>query len=112
MTGKVKGAPIKIQVREDAIPVIQPPRRIPLHYMERLEAELKKMKSEDIIEGPLDLEEPGTFLSNLVITDKKDSNRIRVTLDCQAVNKVIYPTHEPIPSSDELQHQLKGSDRF
>ena len=112
VTGKVKGAPIKIQVREDAIPVIQPPRRIPLHYMERLEAELKKMKSEDIIEGPLDLEEPGTFLSNLVITDKKDSNRIRVTLDCQAVNKVIYPTHEPIPSSDELRHQLKGSDRF
>ena len=112
VTGKVKGAPIKIQVREDAIPVIQAPRRIPLHYMSRLESELKKMKSEDIIEGPLEIEEPGTFISNLVVTDKKDSDRIRVTLDCQAVNKVIYPTHEPIPSSDELRHKLKGSDRF
>ena len=111
-TGKVKGTPIKIQVREDAIPVIQPPRRIPLHYIDRLEAELEKMKHEDIIEGPLEIEEPGTFLSNLVITDKKDSDRIRVTLDCQAVNKVIYPTHEPIPSSDELRHKLKGSERF
>ena len=70
------------------------------------------MVSEDIIEGPIDMEEPGTFLSNLVITDKKDSDRIRVTLDCQAVNKVIYPTHEAIPSSDELRHSLKGSDRF
>ena len=112
VTGKVKGAPIKIQVREDAIPVIQAPRRIPLHYMSRLESELKKMKSEDIIEGPLEIEEPGTFISNLVVTDKKDSDRIRVTLDCQAVNKVIYPTHEPIPSSDELRQKLKGSDRF
>ena len=39
--------------------------------MDRLGAELKKMKSENIIEGPLNLEEPETFLSNLVITDKK-----------------------------------------
>ena len=112
-TGKVKGPPIKIQFQEDATPTIQPPRRIPLHYMSRLEEELKKMKSEDIIEGPLDIEEPGTFISNLVITDKKDnSGRIRVTLDCQAVNKVIYPTHEPIPTIEELRHKLKGSDLF
>ena len=48
VTGKVKGAPIKIQVRKDAIPVIQPPRHIPLHYMERLEAELKKIPGRQI----------------------------------------------------------------
>ena len=111
-TGKFIGKPIKVQVREDAIPVIQPARRIPLHYIGRLEDELKKMLKEDIIEGPIDVEEPGTFLSNLVITDKKDSDRIRVTLDCQAVNKFIYATHETIPSSDELRHSLKGNDRF
>ena len=39
-TGKVKGPPIKIQIRKDAFPVIQPSRRIPLHYMERLKSEL------------------------------------------------------------------------
>jgi hypothetical protein len=111
-TGKVKGTPIKIQVREDAVPVIQPPRRIPLHYIDRLEVELKKMKMEDIIEGPLDIEEPGTFLSNTLITNNTHSDRICVTLHCQSVNKVIYPTHEPIPSSDELRHKLKGSNRF
>lgn len=111
-TGKVKGPPIKIQIRKDAVPVIQPSRRIPLHYMERLKSELKLMKDQDIIEGPIDIEEPGTFISNLVITDKKDTDRIRVTLDCQEVNKVIYPTHEPIPTSEELRHNLIGSDRF
>ena len=111
-TGKCKGPPIKIQVRKGAVPVIQPQRRIPLHYMERLEGELKKMLDEDIIEGPIDVEEPGTFISNLVITDKSDTDQIRVTLDCQVVNKEIYPTHEPIPSSEELRHDLLGSDRF
>ena len=111
-TGKCEGPPIKIQVRKGAVPVIQPQRRIPLHYMDRLEAELKKMLEEDIIEGPIEIEEPGTFISNLVITDKKDTDRIRITLDCQVVNKEIYPTHEPIPSSEELRHELLGSDRF
>ena len=111
-TGKVQGPPIKIQIHKEAVPVIQPGRRIPLHYMDRLKVELEKMKDEDIIEGPIEIEEPGTFISNLVITDKKDTDRIRVTLDCQAVNKVIYPTHEPIPTSEELRHNLLGSDRF
>ena len=111
-TGKFKGPPIRINVTKEITPVVQPRGRIPLHYMDRLEVELKKMLEEDIIEGPLEEEEPGTFISNLVITDKKDINQIRVTLDCQSVNKFIRPTHEPIPTSGELRHQLLGSDRF
>ena len=70
------------------------------------------MISEDIIKGPIDIEEPGTFLSNLVITDKKGTDKLRVTLDCQEVKKSIYPTHEPIPKVEELRHELRGSDRF
>ena len=38
--------------------------------------------------------------------------RIRVTLDCQAVNKAVYATHEPIPTPDELRHYLGSSDHF
>ena len=111
-TGKYKGPPIRRNIIKDVTPVIQPRRRIPLHYIDRLEVELEKMLKEDIIEGPLDQEEPGTFISNLVITDKRDTDQIRVTLDCQSVNKFILPTHEPIPTSGELRHMLLGSDRF
>ena len=107
-TGRFRGKPIKIQLKSNAVPVIQAPRRIPLHYRERAKAELEKIISEDII----CVEEPGTFLSKLVITDKKGIDKIRVTLDCQEVNKSIYPTHEPIPTVEELTHELKGSDRF
>ena len=40
------------------------------------------MVEEDIIEGPIDIEEPGTFVSNPVITDKPNlPGSIRVTLD-------------------------------
>ena len=79
-SGRFRGGPIKIQVKSNAVLVIQAPRRIPLRYGERAKAELEKMISEDIIEGLIDTEEPGTFLSNLVITDKKGTDKIRVTL--------------------------------
>ena len=72
VTGRFQGEPIKIQLKSDMSPVIQPPRRVPMHYRERLRQELEKMKKEDIIE------EPGTFLSNLVITDRKGTDRISV----------------------------------
>ena len=73
-------SPIKIQVKPRAEPVIQPPRKIPLQYLSRLKTEVNVMLHENIIEGPVGVEEPGTFLNNLVITDKKGSDRIRVTL--------------------------------
>ena len=78
--GKFQGEPTRIQLKSDMSPVIQPPHRVPMHYRKRLRQELGKMKEEDIIEGPITIEEPGTFLSNLFITDKKGTGRIRVTL--------------------------------
>ena len=114
MTGKFQGDPIKIQQKSDVSTVIQPPHKVSMHYRERLRQELGKMKEviEDINEGLTTIEEPGTFLSNLNITDKKGTDRIRVMLDCQAVNKAIYATHEPIPTPDELRHYLGSSDCF
>ena len=39
--------------------------------MEPLENELNNMICNDIIEGPLEVKESGTYINNLVITDKK-----------------------------------------
>ena len=112
-TVKFQGPPIKIQVHPNATPVIQPPQRIPLHYVERLHSEITKMSKDGIIEALLQIEEPGTYISNLVITDKKwDPEKIQVTLDCQWVNKDVYQTHEPIPMGEELRHKLSGCDHF
>jgi len=51
----------------------------------------------------------GTYHCNLVITDKKwDTSKIRITLDCQQVNKDIFQTHKPIPTTEERRRALKG----
>jgi hypothetical protein len=77
------------------------------------------MVENDVIEGPLTEEEEGSWISNLVITDKKwdegkpgERQQIRANLDLRPLNKYVYQTHEPIPTADELKHRLKGSNRF
>ena len=71
------------------------------------------MSKDDIIEGPLEIEEPGSYISNLIIIDKKwDPEKIRVSLDCQQIDKDVYQTYEPIPTSVELRHKLRRCDRL
>ena len=119
--GKYKGPPVEIQVKEGVRPVVQPPRRIPLHYQEPLREHIQELLEAGVIEGPLQHEEEGTWVSNLVITGKKwdteekkkgDRIQIRANLDCRPLNKVVYQTHEPIPTPEELRHTLRGSERF
>ena len=57
-------------MREDVSLVIQPVRKIPLHYIKPLDDHITELLQQDVIEGPLIKEEPGTWISNLVITDK------------------------------------------
>ena len=117
--GKYRGDPVKIQMAENVKPVIQAPRRIPLHYLNPLKQHLEELVANDVIEGPLKEEEEGTWISNLVVTEKKwdeakpgSRQQIRANLDLRPLNKHVYQTHEPIPTPEELRHKLKGSSRF
>ena len=119
--GKYNGDPVQIQMAEGVPPVIQPPRRVPMHYVQPLKDHLDEMLKEDVIEGPLKEEEEGSWISNLVITDKRwddaekevgERVQIRANLDCRPLNKHVYQTHEPIPTPEELRHNLRGSSRF
>ena len=111
-TGKYKGKPIPIQMPEDYYVDYKPERRIPFPYKEAFLKEVQRMKEEDIIEGPLDFEEKGTIINNVVKSEKEDTDQVRVTLDCQTVNEQVYQTHEPIPTPEELRHEFQGSDCF
>ena len=108
-------------MEEGAKPVIQPLRRIPIHYRELLKEHLKEMLEQDVIEGPLQEEEAGTWISNLMITGKKwdagdkdneERRYIRANPDYRPLNEVVYQTHEPIPTVEELRYKLGGSQSF
>ena len=96
--GKYKGPPVEIQVEEGVRPVVHPPRMIPLHYQEPLKEHIQELLEAGVIEGPLQHEEEGTWVSNLVITGKKwdteekrrgDRVQIRANLDYMPLNKVV-----------------------
>ena len=62
--GKYNGNPVQIQMAEGVPPVIQPNRRVPMHYVKPLKDHLDELLTEDVIEGPLKEEEQGSWISN------------------------------------------------
>ena len=63
--GKYRGDPVKIQMAENVKPVIQAPRRIPLHYLDPLKQHLEELVANDVIEGPLKVEVEGTWILDI-----------------------------------------------
>ena len=100
---------MQLQVTSAARPVIQLPRRIPLqiHYRKPLEDYLAELQEQDVIKGPLQEEERGTWISLLIITakawykgqDRRPEGRVQIcaNLNCCPLNQAIYQTHEPVP---------------
>ena len=58
--------------------------------------------------------EPGDHRQEVGCKVKREGDRvqIRANLDCRPLNQFVYQTHEPIPTTEELRHRLKGSTRF
>ena len=90
------------------IPVVQKQRPIPSGLRDKVEEHLKELLENDIIEGPLDSTEPHEWVSNAMITRKKESGQIRLNVDMRRVNLAIKPTHCALPTVNELRHQLNG----
>ena len=65
--GAYKGDKVRIHLKDGVRPVIQPNRRIPLLLVQPLKDHINEL----LEEGPLQEEEEGTWISNLIITSKK-----------------------------------------
>lgn len=74
----------KIRVKDDAIPVRQKLRRVPLSLREKVSQELQTLVAEDIIE-PI---QESDWVSNLV-TVQKPNGSLRLCLDLRDLNKSI-----------------------
>ena len=60
-----------------------------------------------------DLSECKGWIQNIVVTKKNwDSNEVCINVDTKRMNQYIVKTKIPIPTTEELRHDLAGSDRF
>ena len=78
-----------ISINSDVKPDIHPPRKIPISMLDKLKAELERMKQLDVIEK---IGEPTDWVSSLVIVEKPNG-QIRLCLDPRDLNKLTSSSH-------------------
>ena len=83
-----------INIDPNAIPVIHPPRKIPISLMKKPKAELERMCQLDVIEK---IDEPTDWVSSMVIVEK-GNGQLRICLNPRDLNSAIKRHHYPMPT--------------
>lgn len=107
-TGEFPDEPYHITLKDDARPVIHPPRRVPQALQPRLKETLEKLEKEGIVSK---VNKPTDWVQSLVIVEKPNGN-LRLCLDPRDLNKVIKREHYQIPSPDDIISRLEGKKIF
>lgn len=97
-----------IQLKENAISVAKPSRRIPISLRKPLEEELKRLCNNDIIEP---VHEPCEWVSNIVIVEKPNK-KIRICLDPKYLNASIKEHYYEIPSIEQIISNFSNKNFF
>ncbi|GFN79083.1 Pol polyprotein [Plakobranchus ocellatus] len=106
--GKIKDLKIKLHIDDQVPPKGQAHRRIPYHTRKDVEREIKRLEEADIIES---VEGPTPWVSPIVIVPKKTGG-VRLCVDMREANKAIKRERHPMPTIDDMIHNLNGAKFF
>ncbi|GBM84853.1 Transposon Ty3-I Gag-Pol polyprotein [Araneus ventricosus] len=107
-TSEFPDEPYHITLKDNAIPVIHPPRRVPQALQPKLKETLYKLEKEENVSK---VNKPTNWVQSLVIVEKPNGN-LRLCLDPRDRNKVIKREHYQIPSADDIISRLEGKKIF
>ncbi|GBO42922.1 hypothetical protein AVEN_170139-1, partial [Araneus ventricosus] len=107
-TGEFPDEPYHITLKDNAIPVIHPTRRVPQALQPKLKETLDKLEKEKIVSK---VNKPTDWVQSLVIVEKPNGN-LRFCLEPRDLNKVIKREHYQIPSADDIISRLEGKKYF
>ena len=111
--GRANTEPIHIKMKDDVTPIAQGKRPIPHQFLKPFIKKMEYMKENGLVEGPLPPNECTGWIHNPVITKKSwSSDEVRINIDTKRMNEQLVHTKIPIPTTEELRHDLEGSDRF
>ena len=110
--GRFPGDKYHIELIDNPVPVVHPPRTVPVHILPLYKAELDKMIQEEII---VQVTEPTEWVNSIVchVTDKPDgTKKVRLCLDPKDLNKNIRREHYYSKTIDEILPLLHGSTKI
>ena len=96
-----------IQIKPNSVPVVNPPRRLPVSLRSIVKVELDSMVDQQILAPVIT---PTPRVSSMVVAQKKDG-RVRICLDPQHLNKVMR-SHYPLPTIEEVTTRLSNAKVF
>ncbi|KAK7933488.1 hypothetical protein WMY93_004384 [Mugilogobius chulae] len=99
----------KIQLKEDATPVVHAPRRVPAPLKAALKKELNRMTQMGVIER---VEEPTDWVNSITCVKKRNTSELRVCLDPKDLNENIKREHYQIPKREEILSDMAGARYF
>ncbi|XP_061876955.1 uncharacterized protein K02A2.6-like [Entelurus aequoreus] len=98
----------KIQLKEDAQPVVHAARRVPAPLKDSLKKELDRMIMLGVIKK---VNEPTDWVNSMVITKKKNGE-LRICMDPKDLNESIKREHYQIPTREEIISEMSGASYF
>ena len=107
--GRFPGEKYHIKLIDNTVPVVHPPRTVPMQILPLYKAELDTMLVEDII---LPVTEPTEWVYSIVchVTEKPDgTKKVRLCLDPKDLNKNICREHYYSKTIDEILPLLHGA---
>jgi len=97
-----------IAVDPSVMPVVNPPRRVPLSVQPKLKQKLDSLVKTGVL---MKRDEPTDWVNSLLIVEKKDKS-LRLCLDPRQLNLAIKREHYVIPTADDIISRLHGKSVF
>ena len=107
--GKLTNQQIKLHIRYDVKPILQPQCRIPYHMRKEVSTELQKLVEQDIIEEVIN--QPTPWISPIVCMPKKDGGT-RICVDMRETNQAIERERHVMPTLQDFRAEVNGSKFF
>lgn len=98
-----------MHLKENAVPTVNPPHRIPDALKGRMKTELDRMVNDKIITK---VSEPTDWVNSLVVVEKPKTGTLRICLDPKALNEAIRRPHYPMPTLEDVTPKLDGASTF
>ena len=105
--GTFRDFQLDLHINKDVKSVAQAARRIPFHLRSKVEAKVENLQSHGIIQK---VSGRTPWVSPITVAPKPhDKEKLTICVDTRAVNTTIERERHPIPTLDELTHDLSGA---